>query len=478
MLMRWLFTYWFSFSTLCALLAQPWLPLPPNDRLSFRHSDSILITQELQVVEKKGLPNGDAVCDTCSSEAFLRHQGQMLHKQMLTRSNGDILLQGLHLYLLKPAAPIGMAWLFDTLNNRSAMVSGIVAGAILGQSDSIKTITLSDGKQILLSRSYGLVSWPDLEKTGTFELVGIKTRALGAWTPDWQDFYDFSAGDIFQYTGDYTQDPGTANTAYTHTQLTILDKWTDGDTLYYLTDRRSKVQYAGPFQSFIHDTFIQKFHPALITPWSESWPNQLWHLPKLNSSQGADSLFAVCRLSISPLFGLSKVLGGSPAAPSGGIPCQVMFPDFNEDPDLMICDGCVEYIDQVSVGLGVTRHRYGCFEYFENRALSAFVKDGDTTGMLYPATFFTSATHQPDGQFPVEILPNPTTDVWYIETEASPDGRQIVLSDIQGRMLQRISLPSGEVQMKIPAERLPGGVYLLSISDGRRQLAIRRLIKL
>ncbi|GAB3586378.1 hypothetical protein [Hymenobacter daeguensis] len=115
---------------------------------------------------------------------------------VLTAANG-------HTFTLRPRAPLGQAWT-ATAAGLTAQVSARTLGTVLGQPDSLATITLSDGAVIMLSKRFGWVSGPALGSYLNSRLpqsyltltalpgLGLGTSQLGALA-----IYDFQPGDVF-----------------------------------------------------------------------------------------------------------------------------------------------------------------------------------------------------------------------------------------------------------------------------------------
>jgi len=246
-----------------SLHAQNWLPLAPGDQFSYRHSDSVLISNVLQVDSQKMLPNGDLAfflngvvldCDTCIAQpGKLANQGQFLQKKMLRTSDGRWVFHGKQPFVLFPLAQSGESWLLDTAQNLVATVLGVSVQAVFGMPDSIKTIGLSNGAQIILSKAHGILQFPAGTGGATFNLVGIPTRTLGEKLPDWQEFYDFEPGDVLEFESNYSWAPGTSANLFTRDKRRILDRFWDADTLVYAVDQffYKSLYWNGPPSPFL-----------------------------------------------------------------------------------------------------------------------------------------------------------------------------------------------------------------------------------
>lgn len=93
----------------------------------------------------------------------------------------------------------------------TATVTAAVNTEVLGEPDSVKTISLSDGRNILLSKNYGLIEFETLNGV-IFNLSGIADRQLGTYPIGRHEVFDFSPGDVFVYLeqGGYSEENSKA----------------------------------------------------------------------------------------------------------------------------------------------------------------------------------------------------------------------------------------------------------------------------
>ncbi len=471
-----------------SLNAQNWLPLAPGDQYGYRHSDSLLISNVLQVDSQKTLPNGDLVfflnpvvldCDSCVvQKAKLGNQGQFLQQKMLRKPGGRWVFQGKQSFVLFPLAQLGENWLFDTLQNLSATVQNIGEAPVLGQPDSIKTIGLSNGTQIILSKAHGIVRFPAGVDGDAFDLVGIPTRELGEKLPGWLEFYDFEAGDVLEYERNESWDAGTASNLFTRHKRRILGRFWDADTLVYTVEQflYKTLYWSGPPSPyFFHSTYLWRIHPALAEPWTTGYPGQFFKASNApNGEQGGR-----VNWETNTLYGLSQVFGeGSAENPFQFGGCALFQKPTGSEEEVLPCDGCgTSFHRRHSVGLGLTSHTVSCFEVWDYGKLTGWVKGGDTTGIITPDSFFLVSTRPEPLAIPVQVAPNPSTGDWLLlfpETATEPLG--FVLRDMHGRLLLESHLSQGAQQQRIPCDDCSAGVYLLQI-QGKSGVKSLRLIR-
>jgi hypothetical protein len=98
---------------------------------------------------------------------------------------------------LFPHRSVGSSWDFDTTNHIAATLTYAGIRSFLGTTDSVKTFTLSSGKEIILSKSHGFILWCDNQQISHY-LKGMPGE-IGENLPTLQDFFTYEVGDEFLY---------------------------------------------------------------------------------------------------------------------------------------------------------------------------------------------------------------------------------------------------------------------------------------
>ncbi|MFT4760983.1 MAG: 3',5'-cyclic AMP phosphodiesterase CpdA [Paraglaciecola sp.] len=172
--------------------AQNWSPVNLSDKYNFQNDTADHITNTIWVdsVEVQGL---DSVfylnrivkpCPECPGASnyefyYKAYQGQFLQKEIRKEGDDKYVFKGEHPFTIFPKANLNETWLMDTLNNTEATVSNIQEIQLFDNQYSIKTIVLSSGDSILLSKEHGVVYFPEIYEGSSFDLVGIEGRDLG-----------------------------------------------------------------------------------------------------------------------------------------------------------------------------------------------------------------------------------------------------------------------------------------------------------
>ena len=165
--------------------AQNWSPILVNEKMNYQHSDSSYISNTIWVdsvetaVDNMICHLNRIVKDVPDNpEIVLRHQPQFLLKQMEATGDGIYIFSYPGEFTIKTLANPGENWIFNPENNITAEVSSISIEGVFGVQDSVKVISLSDGNEIRLSKSFGILKFPDFENNGYYELVGIQNTEL------------------------------------------------------------------------------------------------------------------------------------------------------------------------------------------------------------------------------------------------------------------------------------------------------------
>ncbi|RAK67984.1 T9SS type A sorting domain-containing protein [Hymenobacter edaphi] len=169
------------------------------------------------------------------------------HEYLLRAANGRTLL-------LKTQAPLNQVWTATTAG-LTARTTARSVGTVLGTTDSLTTITFSDGQILVLSKRYGFVEGPAL---GSY-LTGQRPRRLtltalnvaGRWTGQpavgARAMFDYQPGDVFlrynkqesMNTGMICSETWTRDSVLTRTASAV------GDSVRYTIWRRTLTRTNG-----------------------------------------------------------------------------------------------------------------------------------------------------------------------------------------------------------------------------------------
>jgi hypothetical protein len=466
--------------------AQTWQPILLGEKQIYQHSDSAWISTVLNVDSVQGgtffLNRIVKTCDTCSSPwvtSKLYNQGQFLGKKVRHLQDNSLVFEGKDTFFLKNMSSIGETWFFDPQHQIQANVESIVLGDVFGQSDSLKTIRLSNGAEIILSQNHGLIKFPDFDSGGFYALIGLQQSNLGMKLPNIYDFFNFGIGDVFESIEDGSLAAGTSSGFVFRQKKKVLQRFWVADTLVYQLDNRLELNYYYPqgahIQSFSHDTLLLKIHPSLFPNWVEKGlPNEyVIALP----DQGNNYKASRVDFRTHPFWGKIKMVGefSAPIESKCGL-----FQNYQvANSEILECDGCAAFNQTYALGLGLVASQEGCFEYSKMYNLTGFIKNGDTSGVISPDYDFT-ITKEPNfksEKIGITVTPNPSIDNWNLEfSKPLFSNAKILIFNELGQNIFQKTISKGEKSVNINAQYLPKGVYFLKII-GQEKMGFTKLIK-
>jgi hypothetical protein len=459
--------------------AQTWPLIASTAQLHFQHSDSSFITHTLKVDSVYNLPNGETAyflnrvvtpCDTCSTPARLRNQGQFLGKTLQIDSYGTVRSAWRDTFLFNPNWT-DTTWYFGSRYHLSATIGMASPQTALGTPDSVKTIALSNGAVIWLSQKYGLLSFPDFDHGGRYDLAGFQTPTAltGEKPPGFYEFFDFKNGDVFQWET-LEAWPGEGNYNSGTEKWTILDRQDYGDTIRYQIIRGIFFVYGNNGPHLISrslDTLWMNLHPSAFPVFAAYYPGQMVSFDTMNIIN----------------YNYAAVQNGSDFKQIGSawkgdwqsnLNCDML--TVTGDPandEVLLCEPCWVFGQRFETGKGFTQDHTQCFEFDSYKIMNAWAKNGDTTKIagnyygLYPDTYFkTVDVREPVSNVRIDIIPNPVLDLaTVLVTGISATDLTFEVRNIVGQLIvSRQGLPGS---LRLDLHNLTPGVYNLTVSNAQ-----------
>lgn len=133
--------------------------------------------------------------------------------------------------VLYPQAALGMSWVYNELNGVEAEILAIEEEEIWGEVDSVKTILLSTGDRIKLSKRFGILVFP--VEHNTFRQLGIKVfgESFGETLIGFDEIFNFEIGDQFERLYGNIYGPGFHE--YQRERIEITEKEQGNDYFTY-----------------------------------------------------------------------------------------------------------------------------------------------------------------------------------------------------------------------------------------------------
>ena len=418
-------------------------------------------------------------CDTCSGEgygALLRNQPTFFQKEVTKKVNKYIFSDSLSFSILSHAES-NDTWIFDTLNNINAEVVSKTYESVFGISDSIKYIRLSNNDSIIISKNYGIIRF-DVPDTSSYLLIGIEkpTENLGYIVPKFHDFFNFNIGDVYQYRNQQCCSNGGGNWEY-RIKYTILSKEVNGDTIKYIRQKDFAgysvfhCSWFSPIDSFYNYTTDTVIFIDSVLHFTNNLNYELYSelFPVPYVSSDDTIYYESTEVSIENGITTKQFR----INPTGIEPYYFYLP---ENPDILLIDE--NRIKKIyKTGLGLTYQHFGWFEADSFEELIGYVKNGDTTGIVYGDDVYLQTKEIKGLGNEFIIYPNPAKE--YITVKFNNTERKqisdIFIYNVSGKIVKRISVNKNAV--KINTNTLKSGVYFVNIitKDGisqRRKLII------
>ena len=482
----------------CVAHAQNWALLNPAYKYNYSNDGSDTISNQIFVTHidtlgvdsfRYELNRIGVVCDDCTflpeectptfdQWAVLGKRGQFLNTQAIICNEGLWILEPAGM-VVRPNAEEGEEW--EAGGGLVATVTSSVAGELFGESDSLKTITLSNGLEIVTSKNHGLCAVPvDLSPgSQSLTIIGIEGLEAGFQFPTLAEIFDYQPGDVLQYqtwSEGLTGEPFVFNTCHGTQKLIILQRDDQsGQPLYtvrwVIYSHCTGDSFNGPYTVSVVDTSL--FDPrvcqsSLVTLALENlWPGAIgcggidcaepfdWNAA-IESFPNEDGRYVIQSL----MYEDERILR----------PCTT-------DSSAYSLDYGGPFTDRFRYeqGIGLLNYYMFFFEYGESRDLEAWSINGVTQGSIasdQSILLGLGATLQRDAW---SISPNPASDeLGLLNLEGGRHDYHV--SDLTGRILQLGSISPNDNRV-IRLSSLPEGIYILTIANARGSRTKRFVVK-
>ncbi|MBF9141551.1 hypothetical protein [Hymenobacter properus] len=386
-------------------------------------------------------------------------------------------MQYFKVFVLRPRAPLNQAWgLYGQGSAETARVTARGLVTVLGQTDSVVTITSSAGKIWRLSKNNGLVEGPSLSdvrlraanRVRQLVLSAVPGRRLGTAQLTPQAIYDFQPGDAFWYnTSEYNSgvpapSPFIYNYNYVDSVLTRTASRT-GDTLTYRIWHcaASRQTYGQIITLVVSSRTMSRFARGT----GEYVPDG----PRQRTGGVMRDAIRSAQWNRRPVWrydGRYSWSGGSFSTPPNDSVCL-------QRP----CVDC-ELYETYAVGLGRTNHieyNSSCCTITTN--LIGYRKGTETWGQTPRQACRPLATAASRPAATTAAFPNPFgAELSVAFTLAHAQAVALTLHDGLGRVVlawPAALLPGGAQQVALPTTGLPAGVYSLHlrfVGEGRTEV--------
>lgn len=465
--------------------AQDWAPIRLDDKHHFVAQEEELTLINTIWIDSVTVIDGDSLfhfntiakIDDCSDAYYcpvdLKAQQFLQTSMTKLADSGRYTFSGEHPFAIETQFPLGGMWLFEP--GITAFVDGTGEAMIYGQQDSIKIIALTNDESFILSKSFGLLSFPDYWEEQAYDAIGLQESQLGITIPDFWDYYTFDVGDVLQYysfVGAYMNEPTTWEDI---DKYTILSKEIIGDSILRcearLVGQQTITNYM-PITTQKLDTVVLEFinfpeHPANQFSGKASAFGDI-----VGQDLQSEIDFGILNCYLTEEGKVIKVIGQRDEDGDLSVP---LFKISESNLDSAYTTGPEVYFEQYDEGCGMTAMGMAYFEVGQSRTLTGYIKDGIQVGEITPddillpnEEIFTAAPK-------IWLSPNPTSDVLNIQSNTNQLSNQLLrIFNYKGQLVYKETIPSLITEMSIDISHLPKGEYFLSIGESKTQAFIRQ----
>lgn len=469
-----------SFIVPLLLGAQDWKPLHQGNYYNYAIAGQNELAYTLRVDSFETVSGGFEVnylnriakeCENCPIEGSLKTGNyQFLNEEMVDQGDGIFLFGGTNneFFRIYSKASISQVWNFDPINGVTASILMISEMDVLGEPDSVKTIGLSNGLQILLSKNHGIIQFPDLFY-GTdemYELIGISNQDLGFVTPNFEQLYNWSPGMVLMYE-EQNYFIGIAESTFR--KHTVLDVEASTDSVVVYVEEVGNtvtLEYGYPVDTttFFEDNKRLVFYRDQL-PGVDGQINEVVKNPTEWAPGDHYALISVDGLGNGRT---SKLLGTKDDQPS------LFWPD-QDDPGLLVLtqEAADAFHMEYETGLGMTSYNIWIFESAESFELIGHIVDGVEEGVILSndELLFTTSTQEVVlEQKALKVAPNPVTDWMQISWEQTLDKEaSLRVYSTEGQLIEDIRIGAGINTLAVQTDHWPKGNYWVRIvaSDWR-----------
>lgn len=458
------------------IFSQDWAPINTTEKFCFEKDIEGRISNVLWVDSTKSFSDYDVyylnkMVYNEGSTAFLGIK-QFLLDSIIVRENDAWEFctkypNGNYHFTLYPLADLNDSW--DYSDGTNASITNKDTMSIFNEIDSIKTITIGNSVNIILSKNHGIIKWKN-----QYELIGIEGRELGITTIRFENMFSrISVGDIIcRNTGHWEADDVLTGWESKY-RYEVLNIEREPDQISIEVHSLSSTSYSYklnfPEKSSLITTLI--FHPNIFT---DTYLNEAKFISSYEYPHPKPWIDGYMVFIESPhkWSGLTKTHNIYETLNYG--PTSLYF-DCNDTPNAICANPYQDegVILERSQDFGFVEYENFGFEWGNWDKLVGVIDDGVTYGEIYPEDMFVGQNEM-DKQSNLFIFPSPARDI--IHVNSSFNGLiEWSIFDITGNILMHKQEIYNNDNLQISIKQIPNGVYFLQMQLGKETLRERFL---
>ncbi len=516
-------TFFFLFLTTCAF-SQNWEVLNPDWGPHYGHTNSDQITNSIRYahIDEIGFDSTHYIfqphfekcleCNTYPDNCIGTMQDTLFVKVLpllgdsVSVYGSEVRFHGRDL-IIYTDADLNDTWTYSGSDGDiTGEISSIGEIEIFDVMDSVKAYSFSNGSELVLSKSFGVMEIAD-EGEFAFELKGIPELQVGTYFPSMREFYDFEVGDVFMFAGEEEIEMDANKQVRVRVDITDVLIFEDSTQVTMdITSRWSYGDGSGPFDlqnldvqrtiSFINNEIVGVLPNQFVQSMVGIGPIFNLNLQNLNEEQ------PILNVDQSTYFGRDGIRINYSSSRTNESPliqpdlcCSSFAPDPNDELNLVgTSSGCCVYNFETDT-LRKMQNQVDCFgeiptfgiEWIEGLGVTSwhlmtgladlhyymigFTKNGQTHGAVDEVSMLlpTSNAKFDSG---IEVFPNPSHD--NVQLQSSQQIKSVTLYDITGHTLFQSDKTSENIVIDISI--LSSGVYLLEV-ETKHDRVLQKVVK-
>ncbi|MFT5306731.1 MAG: hypothetical protein ACI89M_002257, partial [Chitinophagales bacterium] len=444
-----------------------WLPIDTAKDYNYTLNGEDLIMRTISTTAINDTTFFETILDTCTNctpgYQYSTRQADFFGFYLISNFDTSYTYYGEDTFVLKPLKNLGENWMFNS--NKVATVVGLEERVFDSQIDSVKLITIGNLDTLILSKSFGIIEFPDLKRDKQYIQLGID-ETYGTQNISFEEIYNYEIGDVFQYVESYANPDDNYKWYF---KITILDKQQITNYFIYdifLEERRENGENGNisPYTASSFTTTSITNTDFLLQLQTGSWASFF------NTSSVSDPLLVSSYYYKDSLNMLVKAFDSKFRISSEllAVDCITLSGDSVGRHD----GNCFDHIVEYQVGLGKIRDLLSYFETGHSTILIGYDKGFGVVGKIYEDDFYTSNNDVLDAKELISIYPNPAKEMLYFEL-TNPSLLSIQILNPLGELVLEKEISENQ---SISIENFASGLYFVQTCTKENICAINKLI--
>lgn len=367
---------------------------------------------------------------------------------------------------------IGETLLYSSFDGTEITYLGSSDTILFDIPDSVKYYAISDGSQLIQSKSFGFIQYPKphIDSTITYELVGIENY-VGMSFDHHNEIFDFEVGDKFYYSNSFYSvfyEIWDAN----YSKMEVLNKYViDGKYYYdvridgYLYSNYPELDFGNTSYDYPGEQvqFCRACDGISSLPFTYLISGENEYLRNIGHSyvESPETGNIIQVVGYGKIKDTYTTFGVGNKVVLNSVKQYEFYP-YDED-ELLNIEGFDGYEVISEEGFGMVYFNASIGEMGHYRHLIGAIKSGDTLGIV-------NASLYEDQMIRLNLFPNPATDLVYLGEELS----SITIVDMMGKQIMYFEKSMSQIDIS----ELETGTYIIYGTNLFGDLKLARFSKI